>query len=179
MTDLARQLGQRWETYIRRENKMLLDHGRADVSKNWEAPKIPGKHARREKSKPDFSGFLLVGSRMDTVENDLWSGQHVVFEAKSTLSKTSWPLSDLKDHQRERLNRANQTGAVAFVYLLSGERRKYVVPMDVYEWWADTDSGSIPFPARFNPRGVPVLDPYEKQRQETWLDTYIRVLDGD
>ena len=131
----------------------MAGSGRAFVSKNWEAPKVKNKHAKREPSKPDFNGFLP-------------NGRHVVFEAKAILKKSkSFPFSRIAKHQWEHLSDAHQSSAVSFIYLLNGDE-KWVFP------WAQIlrDTGirkSIPLT---NDYGI-----FKKRIGETWLDTWVRL----
>ena len=154
MSDLSRQHGKRWEQYVRRECSGLREAGLALVRKNWRAPEVPesGTRARIEPSKPDFSGVLR-------------GGRHVVFEAKATLSDTSFSFSNITDHQWDHLDQADAAGAMSFLYLLDGERRKWVVP-----WWVvlelDDERSSYPFDSY--PR-------HRKRRGETWLDALQRL----
>jgi penicillin-binding protein-related factor A (putative recombinase) len=137
--------GEIWERYIRVECAELEKRGQAQVSKNWEAPRVSGTHVKRAESKPDFSGCITAG-------------RHVVFEAKATLNVDRFDLKNLATHQREHLLTASFMGALAFVYVLSGERRKYLIPMCVLE--AATGAS-----VRFDVPGV-----VEKLDGETWLD---------
>jgi penicillin-binding protein-related factor A (putative recombinase) len=137
--------GEIWERYIRVECAELAKRGQAQVSKNWEAPRVSGTHVKRAESKPDFSGCIAAG-------------RHVVFEAKATLEKERFDLKNLATHQRDHLLTASFMGALAFVYVLSGERRKYLIPMYVLE--AATGAS-----VRFDVPGV-----VEKLDGETWLD---------
>lgn len=128
----------RWERVIRKECHALRAEG-VGVDKNWEAPKIPGTHQPREKSKPDFSGHLA-------------DGRHVVFEAKVTKSTTSFDFNlitrsrDENDPgQWEVLQAAHDSGAVAFVYVLDGEGRRWVLPWDVIRYYYRNGSSSFPF----------------------------------
>lgn len=155
MTDsLARANGQRWEGYIRAENGELKHRQSALVRKNWEAPRVPGSHIRREESKPDFSGFISSG------------GRHVVFEAKATLSETSFDFGRIANHQLEHLSIAHHAGAIAFVYVLDGLERKWLLPMPVIWSWMQQRK-SFPFDA-----GDGEL---QKQDGETWLEAWQRI----
>lgn len=147
MSDLSRQNGARWESYIRAECKALWSAKRAFVAKNWEAPRVRGEHARWEPSKPDFSGFLP-------------GGRHVVFEAKAILTRsTSFPFARIERHQWEHLDRAYQAGALAFVYLLNGDE-KWVIPWGRILAVADTRASFPLLPG----------DPCIKRLGETWFD---------
>jgi len=145
----SREHGAVWERYVVMECGELEKRGHAMVSKNWEAPPIPGTKKPRAKSKPDFSGCLR-------------GGRHVVFEAKSTLEPARFDLANLAKHQRAHLVDAAFLGSVAFVYVVSGERRKYVIPLAVIE---SADAKSV----RFDAPGV-----VEKLELETWYDAIVR-----
>lgn len=151
MSSLQQQHCKLWERYIRQECHALKRSGQALVRKNHEAPKVPGKAMPREPSKPDFSGCLA-------------SGRHVCFEAKATLSKTSLSFHAIAEHQWDHLNAVFQAGGVAFVYVLDGDRNKWLVP------WAEvleTDKTRSSFPFS--------LERFQKVEGETWLDTLTRL----
>lgn len=117
MSRLAKAHGDQWEAYVRKECKEIEARGWGLISKNWEAPKVRGKHASREKSKPDFSGVLP-------------NGRHIVFECKATLEKSRFDHKKLlTDHQREHLMTAHEYGALAGVYVLDGQQRKFWIPI--------------------------------------------------
>lgn len=152
MPSIQQQNARRWEKYIRRECEELLRRGEADVDKNWEAPTVPGTHVPREKSKPDFSGFLN-------------NGRHVVFEAKATMSTTSFSFSDIADHQEATLRRAFRWNAISFVYVLDGHQRRWVLP-----WYTIRC-------CRVGRESFPFNDetPARKREGETWLETWKRL----
>lgn len=152
MGTLARKHGQNFETYARKECNDLRKAGLALVRKNWRAPEVPeeGNHARIAKSQPDFSGVIE-------------GGRSVVFECKATMDTNSWEFSHLADHQAEHLSEAAELGAVAFVYILDGDRRKWVVP---WRTLVNLDRESYPFG---------VFESHRKREGETWLDTLERL----
>lgn len=161
----AQAHARRWERHIRAECAELAEAGLAFVAKNWEAPKVRGKHVSIEASKPDFSGYLP-------------GGRHVVFEAKSTLVETRFDLDLLADHQLDHLQRAVDHGALAFVYVLDGLGRKWVLTTEAI-LGAMIYRSSVPFDistARLEVRG-------EWTRRgsafvwegEGWLDAMLRI----
>lgn len=159
---LSQQNGARWEDYIRAECRALADAKLAFVGKNWEAPKVPGKHVRWETSKPDFSGHLP-------------NGRHVAFEAKALLKPgTSFPFGNITAGQWEQLDRLHRPSGVqdvdgngiSFLYVLNGPEEKWVIP------WAQivrvmTESRSFPLTAEHGE--------LKKRGVETWLDTWNRL----
>lgn len=142
--------GKRWERYIVLECRALQKAGVAFVSKNFEAPKIPGSHVPREASKPDFSGFLFGGT-------------HIVFEAKSTENKTSFGFALISRGQKKHLALAHKAGAVSFVYVLSGDDEKFVIPWKQIE---DCEKKSLKFSD---------IDDCKKVKGESFLATLARI----
>ena len=61
--------------------------------------------------------------------NGLYKGRYIDFDAKETLNKTSFPLSNIHEHQTEHIRRIIKHGGIAFLiirmnninYLLTGE----------------------------------------------------------
>lgn len=154
----SQEHGALWEREIRKMCRALKKAHRADVDKNWEAPKVRGSHEKREKSKPDFSGTRP-------------GGRHIVFEGKATLSKTSIQLSAVSPGQWERLELQHEWGAISFVYVLTGERTHWVIPFRRWvEIEAEGERSSFSF--------VEESDAYRCGRGETWLDAWDR-LEGE
>lgn len=116
MSKLAKQHGDQWEAYVREECREIERRGLGQIGKNWEAPKVKGSHASRAKSKPDFSGVLP-------------GGRHIVFECKATMERNRFDCDRVTEHQMEHLLTAHTYGALAFVYVLDGSQRKWVVPV--------------------------------------------------
>ena len=155
--ELARKNGARWESNIRKQCFSLKNAKRALVSKNWEAPKIPGSHKKREKSKPDFSGCLPCG-------------RHVVFEAKANFITTSLPFGQISEGQREHLSTASAWGAISFVFALDGKDRRWLIP------WSELDHiEAVEDKSSF---AYDEDSPFLKRRGETWLDTWERLEKG-
>jgi len=61
--------------------------------------------------------------------NGVYRGKYIDFDAKETLNKTSFPLSNIHEHQIEHIRRCLKHGGIAFLiirmnnihYLLTGE----------------------------------------------------------
>ena len=71
--------------------------------------------------------------------NGLYKGKYIDFDAKETLSKTSFPLSNVHKHQTEHIRNVIKHGGIVFLiirmnnlnYLLTGE--DYIYHIDNYD----------------------------------------------
>lgn len=161
LADLRYKHARRWENAIRKECHDLRRTERAFVDKNWEAPTVPGRHQKRETSKPDFSGHLT-------------DARHVVFEAKTTLHPTRFDFDNISTGQREHLSSAHACGAAAFVYLLDNLRRRWVLPWgEVLRLENVHGVASLALPE--SPHFLDESEALKKLTAETWLDAYERL----
>jgi recombination protein U len=73
-------------------------------------------------------------------------GKSIWFDAKVTKSKTSFPLSNFKDHQHEYLERVMEQGGLAFylVYCQPQNKTWLLWYKDFYKWRKENDRKSIP-----------------------------------
>lgn len=71
-----------------------------------------------------------VYSNISTLDyNGIYKGKYIEFDAKECKSKTSFPLSNIKDHQINHIRKVIKQGGIAFIiimindefYLLKGE----------------------------------------------------------
>lgn len=60
-------------------------------------------------------GFFEIASTTDY--NGLYKGKYIDFEAKTTNSTTSFPLSNIHQHQLEHLKKVNELGGISFVII--------------------------------------------------------------
>lgn len=100
-------LGQRFERLVEAANREYEFKGRALIEKQEVAKaEVNGKMIYAKKGLPDFMGLMN-------------GGRSVIFDAKSTRNKTSFPLNNLlkREHQLDFLYKAEQMGAAAF-YLI-------------------------------------------------------------
>ncbi len=76
----------------------------------------------------------------------VFRGRHICFEAKSTDSKTSFPLSNIKAHQLEHLEKAALHGAICFFLIhFSSYNRTFYVPLEVVRNCLKGSRRSIPY----------------------------------
>lgn len=77
-------------------------------------------------------------------------GRPLAFEAKSTISRTSFPLKNITKDQMETLGRWHNQGGIAFVLVqFEKQREVYLLPfVELKKWWDDALEGkrkSIPY----------------------------------
>lgn len=157
MPSIQQQHASRWESHIRKQCRSLLKGRRALVDKNWEAPRVPGRQVKREKSKPDFSGLVISGPL---------AGRHVVFEAKATMEQSRFDFSLIQSHQAEHMELASIGGALSFCFVIDGQGGKWVLPWQWIQHQMNQGNASLQLSTCESGRCRP---------GETWLDTCERL----
>jgi len=134
--------GRALEELVMAANAQYLSKGIAVVQKvptPWQVirrgPRIVSAFPER-KSTVDFVGIA--------------GGRAIAFDAKSTLTKTRFPLDNLEPHQFEFLESWDCHGGIAFVLMeFAAHEEFYVVSFrQLREWWAARKSGgrkSVPY----------------------------------
>ena len=92
---------------------------------------------------PKVDGYLNQKSTLDYV--GLYKGKYLDFDAKKTLNKNSFPLSNIHNHQLVHMKRIINHGGITFliidinneVYLLKGE--------DILSFIEENERKSIPY----------------------------------
>lgn len=90
-------------------------------------------------------------------------GRFIAYDAKETQSKTSFPLSNLKQHQVEYLKLVDELGGIAF-FLIHFKKvypdQAFVTPMKLIKYyWYERPRQSIPI-ADFNKEWLTNVDDY-------------------
>ena len=79
--------------------------------------------------------------------NGVYKGRYIDFEAKNTKSKTSFPLSNIEQHQIDHLKRVIRHGGIAF-FIIQFQSRQEVYLLDasfVINFWENGERKSIPY----------------------------------
>ena len=79
--------------------------------------------------------------------NGVYKGRYIDFEAKNTKSKTSFPLSNIEQHQIDHLKRVIQHGGIAF-FIIQFQVLNEVYLLDasfVIKYWEHGERKSIPY----------------------------------
>lgn len=130
------------ERLIDMTNKQYRNKGVADIRKVPTPVQITGNNRGR------VTGYTMRGEWVDYV--GVYRGHTIVFDAKETSSRTSFPLNNISEHQYELLKSWHQKGAQAFLLVSFSKRDEiYLLPFKQLEiaWEGFVGDGrkSIPY----------------------------------
>lgn len=127
--------GMQLEKLIDRTNKLYIKNGFADVKKVPTPVRITSNNGGR------ISGMVVKGDLVDYV--GVCRGRAIVFDAKQTSNRTSFALSNIKDHQYETLMSWWKQGAHAFILLYFAEHGEhYLLHMPLLQkYWENAQQG--------------------------------------
>ncbi len=93
--------------------------------------------------------------------NGVYKGRYIDFEAKETRSKTSFPLSNIHQHQIDHLGSIVNHGGIAFIIVrfIFFNETYYLSAEDLFSFLDNNDRKSIPY-SYFKERGHLILDKY-------------------
>ena len=93
--------------------------------------------------------------------NGIYKGKYIDFEAKETKNKTSFPLSNIHEHQLNHLRSIVNHGGIAFIIVrfISYNETYYVSAEKLFSFLDNTDRKSIPY-SFFKENGHLILDRY-------------------
>lgn len=132
--NLENAINQSNEYYLREDKALIYKKptpiGVAEVSyKNHK--KIIEKAYFKEQSTLDYNG--------------LYKGKYIDFDAKETLNKTSFPLSNIHEHQTEHIRNVIRHDGIAFL-IIRMNNINYLLPGEAYINYIDhTDRKSIEY----------------------------------
>jgi len=93
--------------------------------------------------------------------NGIYKGKYIDFEAKETKSKTSFPLSNIHQHQILHLRSIINHGGIAFIIVrfISLNETYFMDANDLFSFLDNTDRKSIPY-SYFKEKGHLIVDKY-------------------
>lgn len=93
--------------------------------------------------------------------NGIYKGRYIDFEAKETQSKTSFPLSNIHQHQLDHLRSIINHEGIAFIIVrfISFNETYYIDANDLFSFLDNTDRKSIPY-NYFKEKGHLITDKY-------------------
>ena len=93
--------------------------------------------------------------------NGIYKGKYIDFEAKETKSKTSFPLSNIHEHQITHLKNVLRHGGIAFIIVrfISYNKTYYLSAENLIKFIESNERKSIPY-EYFKEYGVLILENY-------------------
>lgn len=142
MTNYANR-GQSFERLIEATNNQYYHKGQATIQKvpvPWKV--FYDRKTKRSKAIPEKKSTVdFVG---------VFNGRAIAFDAKSTLERTRFPLSNVEEHQVNFLTKWQQNGGIAFI-LVDFAKKKEVYMLSIGQlnnWFKKAKEGgrkSIPY----------------------------------
>ena len=88
-------------------------------------------------------GYYKMPSTLDF--NGLYKGKYIEFDAKVTENKTSFPISNVHDHQIKHIRNINNHGGIVFLIIQMNEKY-FLLPGEVFLNFIDNETRkSIPY----------------------------------
>jgi len=140
----AANRGMNFETDINISNAYYLDKGLMMINKRTTPISIV-KVDYSKKSARITDAYFEKQSTTDY--NGVYKGKYIDFEAKSTKSKSSFPLSNIYSHQIEHLKNVIANGGIAF-FLICFESQNKVFLLDakwIISFFENGKRRSIPY----------------------------------
>ncbi len=90
-----------------------------------------------------LEGYYKIPSTLDY--NGIYKGKYIDFDAKETLNKTSFPLSNLHDHQLLHMKRVIKHGGISFLIIKINSLYYLLDGNDIIDFTSNYDRKSIPY----------------------------------
>ncbi len=139
----ASNRGMNLEEDINLSNEYYIDKGIALITKR----PTPINIVKVDYSKGARITDAYFEKQSTTDYNGVYKGRYLDFEAKNTKSKTSFPLSNIEQHQIIHLKRVIEQGGIAF-FIIQFQSLKEIYLLDasfVIDFWENGDRKSIPY----------------------------------
>ena len=135
--------GMAFEKAINESNQYYIDHDRAVITKR----PTPINIVKVDYSKGAKITQAYFETQSTTDYNGVYKGRYLDFEAKSTVSRTSFPLSNIPKQQIDHLERVLAHGGIAFFLIQCVSLNEtYLLPASyVVSFWKERPRESIPF----------------------------------
>lgn len=141
-------LGMTLESDIDITNQYYLSHQIAVIHKKPTPIQVVNvSYPARNKAKI-VEAYYRTPSTTDF--NGLYKGRYIDFDAKETSSKTSFPFSNIHEHQMRHLTNVDAHGGIAFLIIGWSQYNTYYIITfkDLLPLWEDAQKGgrkSIPY----------------------------------
>ena len=127
------------EDLINKSNQYYIDN---DIALIYKKPTPIGITKTNYKN-GTLQGFFKEQSTLDY--NGIYKGYYIDFDAKVTTSKTSFPLSNIHDHQLKHIEGVIRHGGFSFLILLINEEFYLLSGEKLLQFIKDNNRKSIPY----------------------------------
>ena len=154
------------EYLIEQANDYYIDN---DIAYIYKKPTPIGvvKVSYNSKGKRINDGYYKMPSTLDF--NGLYKGYYVEFDAKVTQNKTSFPISNVHDHQIKHIRNINKHGGIVFLIIAINDKYFLLMGSTFLNFLDNESRKSIPYEYLLN-------NAYEIKLGLKGLD-YLKVLD--
>ena len=130
------------EQIIEMSNQYYIDN---DIAYIYKKPTPIGvtKVAYNEKGKRIMDGFYKCPSTLDF--NGIYKGYYIEFDAKVTLNKTSFPISNVHEHQINHINNINKHGGIVFLIIMMNNKYFLLMGSTFLDFIKNNSRKSIPY----------------------------------
>lgn len=136
-----RNRGMDLECSINKSNEYYLSINRAVIYKKpTPIGVVDVKYC--EKKKQINKAYFKMPSTLDY--NGIYKGKYIEFEAKETISKTSFPLANIHAHQLNHLKLIIEHGGIGFMILKMNDVIYIVKGEDLIEFITNNERKSLP-----------------------------------
>ena len=126
--------GMTLEKDIERSNKYYLREGRAVIHKKPTPVQIVNVHYPKRSKAVINEAYFRTPSTTDY--NGIYKGYYIDFEAKETKNKTSFPLSNIHDHQVDHMQACYlQHGLVFLLIRFKTLNEVYLLPFSKFKYF--------------------------------------------
>ncbi len=126
--------GMTLEKDIQRSNKYYLREGRAVIHKKPTPVQIVNVHYPKRSKAVINEAYFRTPSTTDY--NGIYKGYYIDFEAKETKNKTSFPLSNIHDHQVDHMQACYlQHGLVFLLIRFKTLNEVYLLPFSKFKYF--------------------------------------------
>lgn len=140
--------GMTLEEDINQSNKAYLTQGKAVIHKKPTPVQIVKVDFPKRSAAVIKEGYFKQASTTDY--NGIYRGKYVDFEAKETKNKSSFPLSNIHEHQIQHMKQVVDHGGICFLVLrFTQQNETYYLPAEkLFFYWDRQSNGgrkSIPY----------------------------------
>lgn len=134
--------GMALEDLLNQSNEYYLEIDRAVIYKK-PTPITISEVKYGAKERIITKAYFRTPSTLDY--NGIYRGKYIDFDAKETLNKTSFPLSNVHEHQLKHMQSVIEHGGISFLIISINSNCYYLDGHDILDFIANNTRKSIPF----------------------------------